>query len=72
MTSFGALALGGAVCLVLGGLMLVDTPAGFLRVSLSVLVPVAASTAGITLFLVGSIIKAHRGHVPHRHGSAGG
>ncbi|AKJ64902.1 NfeD family protein [Kiritimatiella glycovorans] len=58
--SFGALTIGGAVCLVLGGVMLIDSPQGFMKVSLKVIVPAAAATAGITLFLVGSIVKGHR------------
>jgi membrane-bound serine protease (ClpP class) len=63
ITSFGFLTLGGVVCLVLGGLMLVESPAGFQRISLGVLIPVALATGGITFFLVGSIVKAHRGRV---------
>lgn len=63
VTSYGFLSLGGIVCFVLGGLMLVESSAGFQRVSLGVLVPVALATAGITFFLVGSIWKAHRGRV---------
>ena len=34
--SFGVLTIGGIVCLTLGGVMLVDTPAGFMRLSLDV------------------------------------
>lgn len=60
VTSFGALTVGGIVCLVIGGMMLVESPGGFLRVSLWVIVPVAVATAGITVFLVGSIVRAHR------------
>lgn len=63
VTSYGALALGGAACLVLGGMMLVDSPEGFLRVSITILVPVAAGTLGVTLFLIGSIVRAHRARV---------
>ncbi len=62
-TSFGALTLGGVVCVVLGGLMLVDSPGGMLRVSATVVVPVALATAAITVFLVGSVVKAMRGRV---------
>ncbi len=61
--SFGALTLGGVVCLVLGGLMLVDSPTGLLRVSMAVVVPVALATGAITLFLVGGVVKAMRGRV---------
>lgn len=63
VTSFGALTLAGVVCLILGGIMLVDSPGGFVGVSLKVLIPVAVSTGGITVFLVGSIVRAHRGRV---------
>lgn len=58
--SHGALTLGATACLVIGGLMLVDSPAGFARVSLWVLLPVALATAAITFFLAGSIVRAHR------------
>jgi membrane-bound serine protease (ClpP class) len=63
VTSYGALATGGIVCLVMGGLMLVDSLAGFTRVSLVVIAPVAAATAFITIFLVTSILRAHRNPV---------
>lgn len=63
VTSYGFLTLGGVACLVLGGLMLVESPVGFQRVSLGVLIPIALATAGITFFLVGSIVQAHRGRV---------
>ena len=60
VTSYGALAAGGIVCLAIGGLMLVDSPAGFTRVSVSVVAPVTAATAVITVFLAGSIVRTHR------------
>lgn len=63
VTSYGALSVAGVVTLVLGGTMLVDSPIGFQRVSLDVVVPVALATAVITVFLVGSVVKAHRGRV---------
>lgn len=63
VTSFGVLAAGGIVCLATGGLMLVDSPEGFLRVSLTVIVPVVAATAVITLLLVGGIVRTYRGQV---------
>lgn len=67
VTSYGLLTLGGLVCLITGGLMLVDSPAGFLRVSLWVLIPIALATAAITIFLVGGVIKASR--IPVQTGS---
>jgi membrane-bound serine protease (ClpP class) len=60
VTSFGFLTLGGVICLILGGVMLVDSPAGFMRIPLWTLIPVALATAAITFFLAGSILKAHR------------
>lgn len=61
--SFGALTLGGVVCLVLGGLMLVDSPIEVMRVSATVVIPVALATAAITVFLLGSVVKAMRARV---------
>jgi membrane-bound serine protease (ClpP class) len=62
VTSYGLLALGGLVSITLGGLMLIDSPAGFLRVSPLVVGPVALATAAITVFLLGQVLKAHRRH----------
>ncbi len=63
VTSFGALTIGGVICLILGGTMLVDSPGGFLRVSMNALIPLALSTAGITVFLASQVVKTHRGRV---------
>ncbi len=60
VTSYGFLTIGGVICLVVGGVMLVDSPAGFMRVSLRILIPIALATAGITFFLVSRIVKAQR------------
>ncbi len=60
VTSHGALALGGVACLSIGGLMLVDAPPGFPRVSPMVVVPVALATAAISTFLVSQAVGAHR------------
>ena len=40
--------------------MLVDSPAGFMRVSLRIIIPFALATAGVTFFLVTRIIQAQR------------
>lgn len=58
VTSYGALAVAGVVCMTLGGLMLIDSPAGFMRVSWAVLVPVAIATGIVVVFLVANIIKS--------------
>ena len=62
-TSFGMLTLGGAVCLVLGGIMLVDSPLPSMRVSLSVVIPVAIASAVIAFFLLGTALRAQRTRV---------
>lgn len=58
--SHGLLTVGGIVCLFLGGIMLVDSPSGFERVSLSVLIPVCLATALISAFLISRIVVAFR------------
>ncbi len=63
VTSFGALSLGGVVCLILGALMLVDTPTGFMDISMVVVLPVALATSTITFLLVAGIVRAYRGEV---------
>lgn len=60
VTSYGALSVAGAACLVIGGIMLVDSPSGFARVSLSVVLPISIATVIITLMLVAGIVHAHR------------
>jgi membrane-bound serine protease (ClpP class) len=63
VTSYGALTVSGIVCLILGGTMLVDTPHEFLRVSQSVLIPIAVATGLIVAFLLSSVVKAQRSRV---------
>jgi membrane-bound serine protease (ClpP class) len=63
VTAAGGLALAGAVCLVLGGLMLVESPAGFMGVSLTLLLPIALAAAVVALVLLGSVVRAHRRRV---------
>ena len=60
VVSYGLLTLGGLVCMVLGSLMLIDSPFSLMRVSLEVIFPLVIATACITLFLVGAVIRAHR------------
>ncbi len=57
--SYGLLTLGGSVCMLLGSLMLFDTPHEFMRVSLGTVIPLIISTALITIFLMGAVFKAH-------------
>ncbi len=69
VTSYGALSLTGAACLVVGAVMLVDDPGELARVSLAIVVPIAAATVGITLLLVGGVIRSYR--APPRTGGEG-
>lgn len=69
VTSYGVLAIAGTACLVAGAVVLVDSPSGFARVSLSVVLPVAGATAAITLLLVRGIVRSFRS--PVRTGGEG-
>ncbi|MCK4856488.1 MAG: nodulation protein NfeD [candidate division Zixibacteria bacterium] len=61
--SYGVLSIGGVIALVLGGLMLVDSPEAFLRVSLPVIITITICVGGFLIFAVGYIIKSHRKQV---------
>jgi membrane-bound serine protease (ClpP class) len=67
--SFGILTLGGVGCLIMGGVMLVDSPTGVVDLSLEVLVPVAVATGAIAFFLMGQVVRTHR--QPARTGAEG-
>jgi len=69
VTSFGLLTVGGIICFVLGSLMLFDGPIPDMRVSLGVALPTAVVIAGMMVFLLTRVIKAHRRQV--MTGSAG-
>lgn len=61
--SHGALTIGGIIALILGSLMLFESPAPFLRVSLKVIIPAALATGGFFFFLVGTAVRAQRAQV---------
>jgi membrane-bound serine protease (ClpP class) len=69
VTSFGLLAAGGIVSLLLGSMMLIDSPIPALQIGLRVIVPMIAAMAGVILFLVRLAIRAQR--VPAVTGAAG-
>lgn len=58
--SHGALTLGGVVAMLVGSIMLIDSPLPFMKVSLAVIIPSVAFTALFFLFAVGLGVKAQR------------
>ena len=58
--TFGALTAGGVVSLALGSILLFDSPAPFLRVSLKVLIPALVVTAGFFAFAAAMAIRTRR------------
>ena len=60
ITSFGVLAVGGVVSLLLGSMMLIDSPLPELQLGLRFILPVVGSVATLTLFLVGLGVRAQK------------
>jgi membrane-bound serine protease (ClpP class) len=60
VTSFGLLALGGVTSLLLGSMMLMDTPLPELQIGLRMILPVTLAVSGIILFLVRLAVEAQR------------
>jgi membrane-bound serine protease (ClpP class) len=60
ITSAGMLTVGGTVSLFLGSLMLIESPAPFLRISYKVIVPAVLTTAVFFIFAAGAGIHAQR------------
>jgi len=63
ITSYGLLTAGGVISFVLGSLILFDSPIPDMRVSLGVVLPTALAVAGITIFLLTRVARAHRAQV---------
>lgn len=61
--SYGMLTIGGVIALVLGGLMLVDSPEPTLQVSKSIIITVSLCVAAFLVFVVGFVVKSHRKQV---------
>lgn len=60
VTSYGILSIGGAISLILGSVMLFDSPIPGLKVSWSVIIPGAAGTILFFLVVIALSIKAQR------------
>lgn len=58
--SYGLLSIGGIISLLLGSLMLIESPAQYLRLSLSVVLPIVVVSAGFFFFALTMVIRAHR------------
>ena len=60
VTSFGLLAVGGITALLLGSMMLIDSPLPELQIGLRLIAPVTLGIAGIILFLVRLGVRAQQ------------
>jgi membrane-bound serine protease (ClpP class) len=60
VTSYGVLALMGIVAMILGSLILIDSPIPELKVRLATAVGITLPFAGITIFLMRLVILSHR------------
>lgn len=60
VTSFGLLAVGGIVSLLLGSMMLIDSPLPELQIGLRLIVPITLALSGILLFLVRLAVQSQR------------
>jgi len=60
VTSYGVLATGGLLSLLLGSMMLMDSPLPELRVGLRLIVPMSVAVAGIVFFLVRLAVLSQR------------
>ena len=63
VTSYGLLTVAGTICLVLGSLMLFESPEPALRVSKSLIAGVAASAVVLAVFMMTLVVRTHRRQV---------
>jgi len=60
VSSFGMLTLGGTASMILGSMMLFDSPLPFLRLSIKVILPAVIMTALFFSWTIYLVVKAHR------------
>jgi len=60
VTSFGMLTVGGAVAMLLGSLMLIDSPEEYLRIPLTTILVVVGTTAALFMLIVGAGARSVR------------
>lgn len=61
--TFGLLTVGGIICMILGSMLLFESVDPIMRVSKSAILAFSLTTAGITLFLLRSVLRAHKNKV---------
>jgi membrane-bound serine protease (ClpP class) len=61
VVSHGLLTMGGVVSMLLGSIMLIDTPVPYMRVSLSAILGATGATAAFFVLVMGAAIRAQRG-----------
>lgn len=57
--SYGALTAGGVVAMIIGSMMLIDSPLPELRPSLRLIIPIALGVSVVCVFLVTLVVRAH-------------
>ena len=60
VTSHGLLTVGGVISMLLGSLLLIDSPAAYMRISLSVIIPTVVVTTLFFAFVVGMGLRAQK------------
>jgi membrane-bound serine protease (ClpP class) len=60
ITSHGLLAVGGTISMLLGSILLISTPATYLRISWAVIIPAVVTTVLFFVFAVGMGLRAQR------------
>ena len=63
VTSHGLLAVGGSIAMLVGSLMLIDSPLPFMRVSLAVIIPSVIATALFFLIVVSMAVRIRKRRV---------
>jgi membrane-bound serine protease (ClpP class) len=58
--SFGVLTIAGAISMLLGSLMLIDSSFSGLRISLTIILSFTFAVAAVVIFLATNVVKAHR------------
>lgn len=69
VASYGLLSIGGVISLLLGSMLLIDSPLPFLQLSWKVILPVVIASSAFFILVVGMSIRTHRKQVVT--GSAG-